>query len=343
MIVALRTMFFILIVYSNSSLRGCYLKKQPLLKSKKMKNKLLVYIFVFLNCLLSYTQNNISLPEINVPFQVIDACYYSIYVTKDNVVLFENDTIKIHQIKEKLYEGNEKCGYDVSTTTAQSQVHLFIDKEAKYTIVDSIKTEIGSTNSLKHVIYRSNFKQNNFYDIKGIKYKIPKAFYTFLPPKYIYSKKEKIELRERDSLNKIEIMNDPFLSRLPDMSKLNDYDWDSNTVEDAIYSIQQNIIDEQLSGKIFTCILLTNDGFYINDEKYINSINKSQIEKLLINNDILFLNFDNDLIFDNYINLIKTINVLKLEFVHNNKYADIIEMSSQINSIHNKVKIKICK
>lgn len=278
-----------------------------------------------------------------MPFQVIDACYYSIYVTKDNVVLFENDTIKIHQIKEKLYEGNEKYGYDISTTTAQSQVHLFIDKEAKYTIVDSIKTEIGSTNSLKHVIYRSNFKQNNFYDIKGIKYKIPKAFYTFLPPKYIYSKKERIELRERDSLNKIEIMKDSILSQLPDVSNLNDYEWSSTTIEDAVYSIQQNIIDEQLSNKIFTCFLLTNEGYFINNEKIKYSLSQSEIEKLLTNNDILFIKFDKELIFDKYIKFIKIISILKPQFTQDNKLAEIIEISSQIDKLHKKAKIQICK
>src|SRR5690606_29015722 len=105
------------------------------------------------------------------------------------------------------------------------------------------------TNSSKYIIYRSNINLKNSRDIKGIKHKSPMSYYSFSPPEYLKTQRE---LKERDSIEKSHANQLSVLPIMPDLPTENQWN-PIVSVERAIYSLQQEIIDEALQGKSYQC------------------------------------------------------------------------------------------
>lgn len=300
-----------------------------------MNYKFLVLLFLIGAFSLNAQNNNIELPDVDVKVGVLTIPHFDFYVTNKGEVIYNKDTIKVHEIKEYLYRPIK--GYRVTSVYMNKYIHLFADKNLRYSLIDSIKTEISSTNSSKYIIYRSNFKRNAQRKVKGIKHKSPLSFYAFSPPEYLRTKKE---IRERDSVSKREYELNP---NLPPVSSLKEVSWKpAYSVERAVYSVQQKIIDEALENKSHKCYTVSNEWLIENKTNKLIDINEKELNKLLLSLDVVFLKFNNELTYESYINFIKILQDLKPNFVHNPNFAEIIELSNQIQGLHKKFKIKLC-
>jgi len=292
-----------------------------------MKKILAFYFFVNL----IFCQNKINLPEnIENNFKLLDIPYHSIYLTKENEIIFDNDTIELHNLKERLLEGYPNEDYSIASTFYKN-VHFFIDKEVKYDIYDKLFTEVSCVYDAPYVILRSNF-ESEIYKIKGVKKKLFKSFYSFKAPKFLYTN---IEIEEKQK-QYIEDQKNGF----PPIPNENDLsNWKLNSVEIAAYSLQQEIINEQLIDKKVSCIKITNQGI-LNEKKYYSFEDDKIWENLINKNDVLFVTFEENLIYDNFIKYAKLI-PLGNGIFRNNK-IEIIELSSQIINLHKKANIYIC-
>lgn len=298
-----------------------------------MKQKI-AYLCLFFTFLNVNAQDSISLPNVDVK---IGLKYYSpfcVYVTNENKIIYKKDTISLYQIKERLYD------FSIAEIYAKKQIHLFVDKNVRYSLIDSIKTEISSTNSSKYIVYRSNriYTNRRRNVAKGIKHKSSLSYYSFLPPEYLRTRQE---IKERDSLSKKKRELNP---NLPPPPSSNDNRWvqASPNIERATYGIQQNIIDEALSNKVFSCYSISNTGLIDDAGKEIN-VSKEVLQEILKNNDAVFLKYESDLIYDNYIEFVKILQELKPNFKKNiHSYAEVIELSYQIQQLHKKAHIKLC-
>ena len=238
---------------------------------------------------------SIELPDVDVKVGVLTFPHFDFYVTKENVIIYNNDTIKVHQIKELLHQPIKDYGME-TTAYMYKYIHILADKNVKYRLIDSIKTEISSTNSSKYIIYRSNFEKGKTYDIKGIKHKSPISFYSFSPPKFL---KTDEEIRIQDSILKREYELNPYLPPVP---SFDDPSWILvKSIERSTYSIQQKIIDEALNNKTFKCYSITNEGLKAGSEQI--NLDKNNLEKILLTNDVVFIKYTDDLIYSNYISL----------------------------------------
>jgi biopolymer transport protein ExbD len=300
-----------------------------------MKHYLIIVVMLF--CFFNTTAQvkSIELPDVDVKVGVLTFPHFDFYVTKENVIIYNNDTIKIHQIKEFLHQPIKDYGMEF-TAYMYKYIHILADKNVKYKLIDSIKTEISSTNSSKYIIYRSNFEQEKTSNIKGIKHKSPMSFYSFLPPEFL---KTDEEIRIQDSISKEEYKLNPDLLPVP---SFDDPSWiPVKSIERATYSIQQKIIDEVLNNKTFNCYYVTNEGLKIGS-KQIN-LDKNNLERILLINDVVFIKYTDDLIYSNYIKFAELLQELKPNFtITNANYAEVIELSYQIQELHKKAKIKLC-
>lgn len=278
-----------------------------------------------------YSQNKINLPEnIENNFSLLDIPYHSIYLTKQNEIIFDNDTIELHNLKERLLEGYLNEDYSIASTFYKN-VHFFIDKEVKYDFYDKLFTEVSCVYDAPYVILRSNF-ESDIYKIKGVKKKLSKSFYSFKAPKFYFINAE-IDEKEKQY---IEDQKNGFPT-IPDENDLSN--WKLNSVEIAVYTIQQKIIDEQLKDKKISCIRITNQGI-LKEKKYYSFIDYKVWESLANDNNVIFITFDKNLSYENYFKYSLS-KPLSYE-ISNKNNIEFIELSTQILHLHKKANIKIC-
>ncbi|WP_445457851.1 biopolymer transporter ExbD [Flavobacterium sp. HNIBRBA15423] len=294
--------------------------------------KLIIFVTLFVN--VAFSQYNINLPEIKESnFKVIALPFHSIYITKSNTIIFDKDTINLNNLKIRLLENYLNNPYDVSSTIkGNKSIHFFIDKNVKYEFLDKVFTEVSTSLNAPSVIFRSNFNDQNKTDnIHGLKSKLPQSFYNFSAPEYLYTNEylEKKEKKHQEDLNK----------GFPPIPNESIVIWKLKSVAKATYSIQQEIINEQLLNKKVECVTITNDGIEIN-KKIIPFDNKNEWENLIKQNDVVFIKFNDNLFFDNYTKYVKlrpaNFNIL------NNSNSELIELSTEILDIHKKANIKLC-
>lgn len=216
----------------------------------------------------------------------------------------------------------------------QKQIHLLADKSVKYRLIDEIVTEIASTNSSRNIIFRSNSDSKKSRDVRGLKHKVPMSYYSFTPPKYLKTQKE-IKEMERITDQQSEVM--PNFPVVPDMESSK---WIANvSVETAVYSLQKDLIHEALEAKRYECFFISNKGLLNADNKVMT---KDDIKNALLKNDIIFLKYDSELLYGNYINLIAVVKEMTSNYVRNSDTAEVIELSNQIQDLHKKVDIELC-
>lgn len=296
-----------------------------------MKNRLL--LFSFFICLLNtYGQiDKIIMPKGNEQLDIKRlTAFYSIYVDKNESVFFEKEPIKIHDIGKLLtYKTYKLPDWDVN----HLQIHLYIDKEVNYDLVDKIKTEIASAN-LNKVVYKTNSVEDK--DIlNGIFWKNHQSFFKIakIKKRLTYKEKERNK-RYNDSLIKYQNSNEnPFPLPPPPLPP----HW-SLEFENKLYSDQQNVIDEILNERKYKCVTITNMGLKVNSEN-IPIEEKIKIEHLFLENEALLISFDEKLSYFNYLNMIR---IFK-EMTKNNKgKASTFELSSEIKMIYKKAGIELC-
>lgn len=303
-----------------------------------MFNKILVFLFCFFTTYVVGQENEITLPSVDVKLGSYGSPYFSIYIDKIGNVFFEKDKIDINEVSQRLYEGYHDSDYPYGPSSLMPySVHIFADKEAKFSVIDSVRTEISKTSASKYLIYRSNLKQENTYDIKGIKIKSPMSFYRLSPPLIMITKKHK---RELDSINKIEQSENPEIISLDKALNTLSMGLIASSIERAIYSIQQDVIDEALLSKKYKCINVTNQNIISDRSVYFNDIEK--MKNVVNENDIVFLDYDKNLKYGEYIHFIEKFQKINPNFKNSVYKANIIELSYQIQSLHKKAKIKLC-
>lgn len=292
--------------------------------------KIILAFCFFVN--LIYCQNKINLPEnIENNFSLLSVPYHSIHVTKENKIIFNNDTIELYNLKERLLENYLHEDYNIASITSNKNVHFFIDKEVKYDFYDKLFTEVSCVYDAPYVILRSNF-ESDIYKIKGVKKKLFKSFYSFKAPK-IYPTHVEIEEKEKEN---VEDQKNGF----PPIPNENDLsNWKLNSVEIAVYTIQQEIIDEQLKDKKVSCIKITNQGI-LKEKEYYSFIDYKVWERLANDNNVIFITFDKNLNYENYFNYSLS-KPLSYE-ISNKNNIEFIELSTQILHLHKKANIKIC-
>lgn len=294
--------------------------------------RVLFYLLLVISALSNAQNKNIELPKIDGDLGLINYTYHSLFVYKDGTIVFENDTIQIHEIPKSIYEAENiksKYNYGISFKS-RYQVHIFADKAVNYSIIDKIKTEISSTNCSKYITYRSNFPNKQSVKIKGIKHKSHLSYYSITPPKY-YDTESDIRKKERMTKHSEDLNTNS--SEFPVMPPISSFKF-KPSINLAIYSIQQAVIDEALLGKKLEIITVTNDSYVSNEEI-------EKLKGLLKNMDVILVKYDSELTYENYLKFIKlTYSIGKEYRIPKNR---VIELSSEILKLHRKAGIILLK
>jgi biopolymer transport protein ExbD len=292
--------------------------------------KIIFALCFFVNII--YSQNKINLPENNENnFSLLNVPYHSIYVTKEKKIIFDNDTIELYNLKERLLENYLHEDYNIASIILNKNVHFFIDKELKYDFYDKLFTEVSCVYDAPYVILRSNF-ESDIYKIKGVKKKLFKSFYSFKAPKFYFTN---VEIEEKEK-QYIEDKKNGF-PPIPNENDLNN--WTLNSVETAIYTIQQEIIDEQLKDKNISCIKITSQGI-LKEKEYYPFEDKKIWKSLANDNNVIFITFDINLSYENYYKY--SLSKPLVYGIINKNNIEFIELSSQILHLHKKANIKLC-
>jgi biopolymer transport protein ExbD len=298
--------------------------------------KLLNYLLIFNVLTLSAQVESIELPDLGENKVSSFSWYNTIYVTKTGVVLFDNDTIPIPKIAEKLFVNKKQDRtMEAKVVYGPKAVHIFADKNLNYSLIDGIKTELSKTNRAKRLIYRSNFTDNG-HEMLGLKHDSPPSFFSIQIPEY--RKTRKAQMKE-DSIRKIELEKFPDIGDMNDMLDQAKGNWiPVNTVETSVYGIQQDIIDEALANKSYKCYSISNNGL----EDYNRVYKDAELETVLEESDIVFLDYKDDLTYGNYLKFILELHKFIPNSGNKKVKTTVIELSNQIKTIHKMAEIKLC-
>jgi len=274
---------------------------------------------------------NIELPSGNEQIKINHTTpIISIYVDKENAVYLEKESVEISELGKRLNYIRYKLPLEHMVFV---KVFLYIDKKVPYKIIDKIKTEIASV-----YIYNLYYKTGSVEDkdlLKGLGFRNHQSFFRHQHIEKKITKKQEQEIkRYKDSIRKTEnnfIQLPP--PPPPPMSWTAEFSY-------KLYSDQQEIIDEILEEKSYSCISITNNGIKV-EKEFIGFDNLEDIERIFLNNDVLLVNFDENLVYQNYFKMISI--VRKFERKNKNKHIPLYaEMSTEIREIHKKANIKLC-
>lgn len=280
-------------------------------------------------CIHSYSQiDSIQLPKVDMKIGTLVEPHFDFYVTKNGSILYEKDTIKIYEVKQVLYRPIRN--YGLSMMHAKKYVHIFADERVNYSLIDSIKTEIASTNSSRYIIYRSNLDSKHRRNIKGIKHQSPISYFSYLPLEYI---------PVQDDSEAQEHLNED-ISDFPRVPNKNSVEWKHQTsIETAVYSLQKDLLNDKLKSISYECLTMTNNGLFDKQNKLIS---KETLRELLAKNEAIFLSYASDLKYGKYISTIALLKELKPNFESLPNLAEIIEIFAQIQKLHKEVGIQLC-
>ena len=300
----------------------------PAIQKKMNRYKILLCLLILSFPAFSQEKDELELPQIEASLRSFYFPFHSIFINKDNEIFFGDDKIEVYEVKERLYGPYYKHRNYDQITMNPTEVHLFADVNADYAIIDAVKTEIASTNTLKKVLYRSNFEMEKSSEMFGIKYKLPPSYYRFIPPEKILNSEEKRERIKAEKENR--------LLGMPDVPEPQSPFWDITSAEKIIYTIQPLVIKEFFPEKKAAFLNVGKDYFEFNSEKILFS----EIEKLktlLTNYDVVIINFQKGLKYSTYIKYLKTIIP-----VEDSLYPiEIVEYSNDIKLIHQKAGIDL--
>lgn len=266
-----------------------------------------IYNFIFLFFLTfniqSQTKQNLNLPSGNYKLEENEFSQESI-----DIVIDENSDLYISDNKLNFYseiypELKKKIFLNSRGINAvTSEIHLFCDKNVKYRIVDRIKTEIIKTRKFD-IVYRTGDSNNSFgiqnfingyvsdldyFDSIGKEDVITVLSSTNFQTKILdnNSNYEPNELKKRKKINLLIDFRKDFY--ILDLKKLELFKKDFSFA---------------------TLILLPENKFIFKDVEKENNL--ENIQKIMTKYDVLFLKFSEELLYDDYIEFIKNIELIK--------------------------------
>jgi len=281
-----------------------------------MKLKLILLFTAFL-LLKSYGQpvDKIDLPKegtdikINKTFQL-----YSLYITKNQEVY--NDDKRLDYFQDISYSIIDQRNKSVDFSFPQ-KLFLYADKKVQYKFIDKIK---GYFVAPKWAYYMTD----------GIEQLKATTFWLNYGNQNLEI--EEIMTLEQDVRNEALNSEGPSLLMPPPMAWYHEF-------EDIIYSRNKESIDNILKER-------THDVLQISKNKTINYKNKVIYEdsllKLFKNNEVLFLKFDGDVLYEDYISAIQIIkDILKSIEKKQEKRAYVIEVSYALEIFLKRNNIKL--
>ena len=292
----------------------------------------LIYIFFLLSNLKAQI-GSIELPKGNEKIKInYTTPIVSIYVDKKNTVYLEKEQVEISDLGKHLNYIRYKLPLEHKVFI---KIFLYIDEKVSYKIIDKIKTEIASV-----YMYNIYYKTGSIEDkdlLNGLGFINHQSFFKHQLIERKITKKQKEEnKRYNDSMRGIreEMGMDIFPPPPPPPMH-----WTAE-FKHKLYSDQQEIIDEVLEGRSYLCISIGNNGIKV-EKELIDFDDLEDIEKVFLNNDVLLVNFDDNLDYKNYFKMINI--VRKLERKNKERHIPLFaEISLEIRGIHQKAGIKLC-
>lgn len=290
-----------------------------------MKIKILL-IILFACAICSGQTSDLELPVYNGEYRSVSTPYYPIYILKSEEIILFNDTISPADLSKALYKGIPK--YGSYFMIHQAQVHLIVDKDVAYETVDMVKSQIASTAASRlYFYYRASDEKRISSRVKAIRNPNHSSFFKLNIRDHMLTRSD---LRRRDSIKKT------IESELPVPPK--PYQINTiRTIEQAIYSVQQNAIDEVLNAKNCISFTLKPDGLYLGAGNRMVLLEAEAIFDLFSKYDLVLLKFDKDLLYQDYFNYLIALEVIQDRL---NK-VDIIELSKEITEIHKDTGIRL--
>ncbi|WP_347923564.1 biopolymer transporter ExbD [Pontimicrobium sp. SW4] len=295
-----------------------------------------LFSLIFIILIVPITKAQTSKIELPLGIEEIKVNYtspiISIYVDKENAVYLEEEQIEISELGKRLSYIRYKLPIEDIVFT---KVFLYIDKVVPYKIIDKIKTEIASV-----YMYNTYYKTGSVEDkdlLKGLGFRNHQSFFRYQHiEKKTTKKQEEEDRRYNDSIRRINEETEMGFLLPPPPPPMH---WTAE-FKHKLYSDQQEIIDEILEGKSYSCVSIGNNGIKI-EKELINFDDLEDIEKVFLNNDVLLVNFDDNLVYKNYFKMINI--VRKLERKNKERHIPLFaEISSEIKGIHQKSGIKFC-
>ncbi|WP_299212662.1 biopolymer transporter ExbD [uncultured Dokdonia sp.] len=248
----------------------------------------------------------------------------SFYIDKLENIYLEKERITLNNIALKLDQA-------IKTIPEQNRlrtvIFLYIDKQTPYSTVDKLKTEIASLDVRKIVYKMGSIEDKDF--LKGIYWKnYPK-----------YNAKKMSEESTAEIPTFVPMAKSISTKKTP--PSLPPLHW-TYLLEKDMYSNQKQSIDKALSDRTISCITATNKGIVYNSELIRLEDNEALLE-LFTSYNALFIDFDEDLSYDSYIETVKSFKEIYKLLERSKKKAFVVELSSQIKAIHNESKINFCK
>ena len=290
-----------------------------------MKIKILL-IVLFACAICSGQTSDMELPAYDGDYRSVSTPYYPIYILKTEEIILFNDTISPADLSKALYKGIPN--YGSSFMIPKAQVHLIIDKDVAYETVDMVKSQSASTTASKlYFYYRASDEKRISSRVKAIRYPNHSSFFILNIPEHMLTQSDLIK---RDSIkntipSELPVPPRPYL--------LNTI----RTVEQAIYSVQQNAIDEVLNAKNCISLTLKSDGLYRGAGNRTALLEAEAIFDLFSKYDLVLLKFDKDLLYQDYFNYLIVLEAIQDRL----KKVEIIELSKEITEIHKDAGIRL--
>ena len=296
-----------------------------------MKTFFKLYIFLCISS--SYSQiSTIELPKGEEKISIERLVpIISIYMDRDSNMYLEDKPVTIYELgKELKYIVNQIPNH----FKWRLRVFLYIDKQITYQWIDRIKTEVASV-GLKSLVYKTNTLNDS--DIRsGLRWRNHYSYYSYSDSKEFKTLSEIAkEQQHNDSINKTNGFP-PNIPPPPPPKRRWVYDF-----EERMYSNQKEIIQEILSQRKHTCITVTNNGI-LTPTGIITLDKEEQLLVLFKTNDVLLTHFDGDLKYETYLNTLRTFTSVYKKKGKSRHRLFILELSSEILSIHQKENIIIC-
>src|SRR5690606_1458520 len=293
-----------------------------------MKNLILLFLLIGIETS-AQLKIDLSDSEKKIKYKSVSTIS-SIYVLKDNTILLEKDTVFVYNIGKLISLDYFKAPTDVKM---YYQVHLFADKSANYSLIDEIKTQLSSVYTINRIYYQMGILE----DItSGFAMDLHPSFFKLQP---IEEKLTKVEQRISDSINSNLHFDDFSIPPPPSPAG-----YELFLIKEKIYSIQKEVINEVLVDNNYTCITVTNEGVKFNNNKIEKFSNTDLFKKVLLENDLIFVRFDKELKYNQYIIYLNHLMKLSKEcYETNNKYPQTIDLSFEILKLHQENNIIICE
>lgn len=290
--------------------------------------KIICIAFCFLFVSISNAQvKSIELPEGEQEVKITRVTpVLSFYIDKFENIYLEKEPINLNDIGLKLDQA-------IKTIPEQNRlrtvIFLYIDKQTPYSTVDKLKTEIASLEVRKIVYKTGPIEDKDFF--KGVYWKNYPQYNAMK-----MSEESTVEIPTFTPISKSSpTKNIPLPPPPPPLH------W-TYLLEKDIYSNQKQVIDKALLDRKISCITATNKGILYNSE-LIQLENNEALLELFKSLNVLFLDFDKDLSYNSYIETLKSFKGIYKLLERSKKKAFLVELSSQIKTIHNESEIDFCE